>query len=80
MGVFFNGAALVPYSLIQASGNAKITAKLHITELILYLPLLIWMIHAFSINGAAIAWCLRVFLDFCLLSYFSANILKKIKQ
>lgn len=77
VGVFFNGVALVPYSLIQASGNAKITAKLHITELILYLPLLIWMIHAFSINGAAIAWCLRVFLDFCLLNYFALRVFRK---
>lgn len=77
-GVFFNGIAMVPYSLIQASGNAKITAKLHLIELLFYAPLLIWMIHQFSIEGAAMAWSLRVFADFCMLSYFSMRIIPSI--
>lgn len=75
VGVFFNGIAMVPYSLIQASGNAKITAKLHLIELVFYIPLLIWMVHQFSIEGAAMAWSLRVFADFCMLSYFSMKII-----
>lgn len=76
-GVFLNGMAMVPYSLIQASGNAKTTAQLHLLELICYVPLLIWMIHQFSIVGAAIAWSMRVLVDFCLLSYFSMKIFQK---
>ena len=77
-GVLFNGIAMVPYSLIQANGNAKITAKLHLIELLFYAPLLIWMIHQFSIEGAAMAWSLRVFADFCMLSYFSMRIIPSI--
>lgn len=71
VGVFFNGIALVPYSLIQASGNAKITAQIHLAELICYVPLLILMIHQFSIVGAAVAWTIRVFVDFCILFFVS---------
>lgn len=77
IGVFFNGVAMVPYSLIQANGNAKKTAQLHCAELFLYIPLLIFMTHEFSIVGSAIAWSIRVFVDFCLLSYFSLKIFIK---
>lgn len=68
VGVFFNGVALVPYSLIQAAGHAKTTAKLHVVELVFYLPLMIWAISEFSILGAAIAWSVRVILDMVILS------------
>ena len=76
VGIFFNGIAMVPYSLIQASGNAKITAQLHFVEFFCYVPLLISLIHQFSIVGAAIAWSVRVFADFCLLNYFSVKIIR----
>ena len=74
IGVFFNGMAMVPYSLIQAGGKAKITAKLHIFELILYVPFLVWMIYKFSINGAAMAWTIRVLIDFLALTYYAREI------
>lgn len=75
VGVFFNGIAMVPYSLIQASGNAKITAQLHLVELVCYVPLLILMIHQCSIVGAAVAWSIRVFFDFCFLKYYSFRLI-----
>lgn len=76
VGVFFNGIAAVPYALIQAGGNADVTAKLHILELIFYVPFLVFLIHQFSIVGAAMAWSTRVFIDFCFLSYFSLRTIR----
>lgn len=75
-GVFFNGMAMVPFSLIQANGSAKGIAKIHLLELVLYVPLLIAMIHQASIIGAAAAWTMRVVFDFVLLSIFAKRILK----
>ncbi|MPS95020.1 flippase [Comamonas sp.] len=75
-GVFFNGVAMVPFSLIQANGSAKGIAKIHLLELVLYVPLLILMIHKAAIVGAAAAWTMRVVFDFILLSIFAKKILK----
>lgn len=75
IGIFFNGLAMVPFSLIQAAGKARVTAKIHILEFILYIPLLIIMINYFSLEGAAIAWALRVFFDFCFLIFYSKKII-----
>lgn len=70
IGVFFNGLAYLPFAFIQGAGRSDITAKLHVVELILYLPLLIYMIDNFGITGAAYAWSARVFIDLLLMSFF----------
>ncbi|MHB8754744.1 MAG: flippase [Candidatus Acidiferrales bacterium] len=62
-GVFINGLALIPYSLLQGVGRPDLTAKLHLAELPAYLLVLWWLIHAEGIEGAAMAWTARVFVD-----------------
>lgn len=71
VGVFFNGVSALPYAFIQGAGRSDITAKFHILELILYLPVLIVFIDFFGLVGVAIAWVLRVILDFILLISYS---------
>lgn len=63
VGVFINGLALIPYSLLQGVGRPDLTAKLHLAELPAYLLVLWWLIHAYGIEGAAMAWTARVFVD-----------------
>jgi hypothetical protein len=53
----------VPFAAIQAAGNARITALLHIIEFALYVPVLLLSIHYFDLLGAAFAWTIRVGLD-----------------
>lgn len=72
VGIFVNGMAAVPYSIIQAAGNARLTARLHILEVVLYLPLLIICLNYFGLVGAAIVWTGRVGFDFIVL-VFCAN-------
>ena len=67
-GIFLNGIAFVPFAMIQAAGDAKTTAVLHVFELALYVPLLIASLHFFGLLGAAIAWVCRVALDLLLLT------------
>ena len=67
LGVFLNSLAMIPYTLLQAIGRPDLTAKLHLVELPVFLLMLWSMIHMFGIEGAAIAWTLRVGFDALLL-------------
>jgi len=71
LGVFINSTAHVPYALLQAHGRADLTAKLHVLELPLFAVLLVWAVARWGVEGAALAWMLRVALDSGLL-YASA--------
>lgn len=67
VGILFNSMAQVPHAYIQASGDARSTALLHLFESVLYLPVLLLLIQMHGILGAAIAWMLRALFDFLLL-------------
>jgi len=71
IGFIFNALAQIPFSKIQAAGYAKITATLHMFELIPYLVALYYLTNHFSLIGTAIAWTLRVSLDFLALYILS---------
>ena len=67
LGVWINGVALVPYTLIHAQANPRITALFHLGELILYAAAIWWLTTHHGILGAAWAWTLRATLDLALL-------------
>ena len=60
IGVLINSIGLIAQSLIQAYGRPDLTAKLHLVELVTYIPYLIILIKTLGIVGAAIAWTIRV--------------------
>ncbi|HEV2170949.1 MAG TPA: flippase [Candidatus Binatus sp.] len=59
VGVFVNGLAYPPFTLIQAANRPDLTGKLHIAELPFYFALLFWLLPAYGIAGAAFVWSLR---------------------
>ncbi|OGB04857.1 MAG: polysaccharide biosynthesis protein [Burkholderiales bacterium RIFCSPHIGHO2_12_FULL_61_11] len=63
VGLLLNGIAYVPFAAIQASGDSRTTAKLHIFELLFYVPLLFFCLKYAGLMGAAVAWTTRVFFD-----------------
>lgn len=63
IGVFFNGIAYLPFAYIQSYGRSDLTAKLHLFEVFMYLPLLMLMIDSNGVIGAAYSWLLRVLFD-----------------
>lgn len=63
VGVLSNSLALIPFSYLQGIGRPDLTAKLHLFELPVYAVLLLWLIHADGIDGAAIAWSARTTFD-----------------
>lgn len=70
IGLIVNGFAQVPFASIQAKGFSKVTAYIHLAEFLPYLILLIFMINYFGLIGVAIAWTVRVTIDFLALLFF----------
>jgi O-antigen/teichoic acid export membrane protein len=70
IGVFTNSLANMPYALLQASGRPDLTAKIHLIEVPCYLALLYWGIHVRGIEGAAVAWTLRLSVEGAILFFF----------
>lgn len=60
VGVFINSFGHLSQALIQAYGRPDLTAKLHLVELIAYVPYMLWLIRHHEIEGAALSWTLRV--------------------
>ena len=60
VGILMNGFAQAPFAMIQARGRADLTAKIHFAELPFYLASVLYLIRLKGIEGAAIAWTLRV--------------------
>lgn len=74
VGLFLNGLAQLPYALTQAVGRPDVTAKLHMVELPLYLPLLWLLSLKMGIEGVALAWVLRAAVDMLFLFIFAARL------
>lgn len=63
VGFFFNAVAQIPYTVIQAAGHSRVTALLHLAEIMPYLGLLYLSINRWGVIGAALAWTIRVGVD-----------------
>jgi O-antigen/teichoic acid export membrane protein len=75
VGVLVNSLAHPATVLIQGAGRPDRIAKLHLIELALYLPILWYLAARFGIEGAAVAWTLRVTLDAVLLQWIASLLL-----
>ncbi|HTD06138.1 flippase [Undibacterium sp.] len=80
IGIWFNAMAMVPYTMLHARGNTKITAQFHLAELLLYIGALYWLSKTYGLAGAATAWVARVMLDLLLLHLAAKRILTSTKE
>jgi O-antigen/teichoic acid export membrane protein len=69
LGIWMNSMAVVPYTLMHAKGNPRLTAIFHMGELCFYLVVLWFLSAHFGLVGAAWAWVARVALDWALLQF-----------
>lgn len=67
VGVWINSLAFLPSSHLQAMGRPDVVARLHLIELVPFVGLLWWSLHAFGLVGAALAWSVRCAADGMLL-------------
>lgn len=75
LGVFVNSLAFPAAVLVQGAGRPDKITKLHVIELIVYLPILWYLTVRFGIQGAAAAWTLRVGIDAVLLCSIALSLL-----
>ncbi len=67
VGVLINALAQVPFAVLQSLGRADVTAKVHLAELPLQVPLAYLLVSRWGIPGAAAAWSARATIDALLL-------------
>lgn len=64
VGLWFNAIAQLPITLLHASGRPKQVALLHLSELVVFVGLIVLLSREFGVKGAAAAWAIRVTADF----------------
>lgn len=67
VGILGNGLASVAYAALQAGGRARAVAWVHVLQLPVYLPLLVWAAVQWGGIGAAVMWSARNLVDALLL-------------
>lgn len=73
IGVMLNALAHMPYAILQAGGDARTPALLHLVELPLYVLMLLFCLQHWGIAGAAAAWTARAGLDLALLTLLAGR-------
>jgi O-antigen/teichoic acid export membrane protein len=77
VGVFLNSLSVLSWVLIQGAGRPDLTAKFHLIEVTLYLPVLWLMVKHYGVQGAAISWTARVLLDATFLTFAGQRFLRR---
>jgi len=67
VGVFVNALANPLFVSLYAKNRPDLPAKFHIAELVIHIPLTIFLVHRYGVTGAAAAWTIRVSIDMGLL-------------
>lgn len=80
LGIFLTCLNQVTLTLVQARGHPDWVPKLFLAELPVYLPCLIWAVKNHGIEGAAVAWLLRIFVDLIFLFWFTSGSLPFIRK
>jgi O-antigen/teichoic acid export membrane protein len=77
IGVFINSAGQAAFAVVQGGGRPDLTGKLHLVELPVYAALLWFALRSYGVEGAAIAWTLRLALDALLLFALALRMLPR---
>ena len=80
VGIVFNSLGLIAQSTIQSYGRPDICAKIHIFELILCVPYTWLLTYQFNVNGAALAWMIRVIISALILLYIAQKYLNPTRE
>jgi O-antigen/teichoic acid export membrane protein len=66
VGVFFGGLAHLPMALLYGSNRPDLPARIHMGEILVYVPLTLLLVRTWGISGGAAAWALRCAADLAL--------------
>jgi len=63
LGVLVNSVAHVPLAVCQAKGWARVMAKIHLIEVVLYMPMLLFAVEFYGYIGGVFVWFIRMLAD-----------------
>jgi O-antigen/teichoic acid export membrane protein len=63
IGVIANSMGAMYFALLHARGRTRVTAIVHLIEAPLYAGALVVLVRYFGVEGAAVAWALRMLFD-----------------
>ena len=78
IGIFLCSFAYVALVLVQGGGRPDLTARVHLVELPIYLVALRYLIGAYGIFGAALAWLIRNLVEAVVLLGIARHLLREI--
>lgn len=74
LAIVLSAADAVVSGFIDSIGRPDVNAKFSLAELAAYVPILVVLLHLFGIEGAAIAWTVRVALDLVVRALIAARL------
>lgn len=80
VGFWANSFAIIPFAQLQATGRPDLVARCHLAEVLPYFGLLYLGLNVFGMAGAAVAFTVRVLVDFALLASLSGVLRPSIRS
>ncbi len=80
VGFALNAMAQIPFTALHSLGCTRQTALLHLAELLPFVGLLLLLVRHWGIEGAAVAWTLRAFLDLGALTWMSRAMERRVRE
>lgn len=80
IGVALNGLSNVSFAFITGIGRPDVAGKINFSELALYILMIWFLTQTYGMEGAAIAWTLRIFVDFVVMHIVSLRFLEGNKK
>lgn len=74
LGVLANSVAPVPMVFLYATGRPDLPAKVHAAELLLHVPLTLFLVGRFGVTGAAAAWTARTAIDAVAMGFIAGRL------
>jgi len=75
LGIFLQSLNIINYNFVLATGKSELQAKIYLAEFPVYIVFMWLFIKHMGLLGAALAWLLRIIVDFMLFNFFSIRLI-----
>lgn len=76
IGIFLNSLNIINCTFVQSTGKSDLQAKILLAEFPFYLIILWFFVKHFGLTGAALAWLVRIIIEFAVFNFFSLYLMK----
>jgi O-antigen/teichoic acid export membrane protein len=80
VGVFLSGLAHLPMGVLYGAARPDLPAKIHLGEVVAYVPLTFALVHLWGIPGAALSWTIRNAADLVLYEWVTRRTIGRCEE